>query len=80
LIADKIEFFRAGDFGCIIRITRIPEAVEIAARIWESDTWDGDACRELCDLAGLVDEWDAADGETFEGVVYKAANILGVEI
>ena len=80
LIADKIEFYRAGDFGCIIRLTRIAEAVEVAARIRESSTWDGDACRELCDLAGLADEWDAADGETFEDVVYKAANILGVEI
>ena len=80
LIADRIEFFRAGEFGCIIRLTRIAEAVEIAARIQEADTWGGDACRELCDLAGLADEWDAADGETFEDVVYKAANILGVEI
>lgn len=80
LIADKIEFFRAGEFGCVIRLTRIAEAVEVAARIRESSTWDGDACRELCDLAGVVDEWDAADGETFEDVVYKAARILGVEI
>lgn len=80
LIADKIEFFRAGDFGCIIRLTRIPEAVEVAAKIQESNTWDGDACRKLCDLAGIADEWDAADGETFEDVVYKAAKILGVEI
>lgn len=69
-----------GEFGCIIRLTRIPKAVEIAARIRQSSTWDGDTCRELCDLAGLADEWDAADGETFEAVVYKAANILGVEI
>ena len=80
LIADKIEFFRAGEFGCIVRLSRIPEAVEVAARILESNTWDGDACRELCDLAGIVDEWDAADGDTFEDVVYKAARILGVEI
>ena len=80
LIADRIEFFRAGEFGCVIRLSRIAEAVEVAARIQESNTWDGDACRELCDLAGLADEWDAADGETFEDVIYKAANILGVEI
>lgn len=80
LIADRIEFFRAGEFGCIIRLSRIQKAVEVAAWIRESGTWDGDACRELCDLAGLADEWDAADGETFEDVVYKAADILGVEI
>lgn len=56
------------------------EAAEIAAKIREADTWGADDCRELCDLAGIADEWDAADGETFESVVYKAANILGVEI
>ena len=56
------------------------EAVEIAAKIREADTWDADNCRDLCELAGIADEWDAADGETFEDVVYKAANILGVEI
>ena len=56
------------------------EAVEITAKIREADTWDVDDCCELCDLAGIADEWDAADGETFEGVVYKAARILGVEI
>ena len=80
LIADRIEFFRAGEFGCVIRLTRIAEAVEVAARIREFDTWDGDDCRELCNLAGLLGEWDAADGEAFEDVVCKAANILGVEI
>lgn len=56
------------------------EATEIAMKIREADTWDANDCRELCDLAGIADEWDAADGETFEGVVYKAANILGVEV
>lgn len=80
LIADKIEFYRAGEFGCIIRLSQSVEVVEVAARIRESFTWDEDDCRELCDLAGLADEWDAADGEEFEGVVYKAARILGVEI
>ena len=40
----------------------------------------GDLCRELCEEAGMADEWDAADGETFEAVVQKAAEKLGVEI
>lgn len=56
------------------------EAKELAAKIREADTWDADDCWKLCDLAGIADEWDAADGETFEGVVYKAARILDVEI
>ncbi len=29
LIADKIEFFRAGDFGCIIRLSQSAEIVEV---------------------------------------------------
>lgn len=28
----------------------------------------------------MIDEWGAADGETFEAVVQKAAEKLGVEI
>lgn len=56
------------------------EAMELAARIRKADTWDEDDCKELCDLAGLSDEWKEADGDTFESVLYKAAEILGVEI
>ncbi len=53
---------------------------EIAEAIRNADEWDSDDCRELCELAGIEDEWDAAGGETFEQVVYKAAEILGVEV
>lgn len=53
---------------------------EVAKRIRESKEWDQDDCRELCNLAGLSQEWEDADGENFEGVVEKAAEILGVEI
>lgn len=55
-------------------------AHEIASALIASDTWDMELCEKLCALAGLSEEWDAADGETFESVVYKAAEILGVEI
>jgi len=44
------------------------------------DYWDLDFLRELCEEAGLLDEWEAADGETFEEVAYKAAEKLGVNI
>lgn len=53
---------------------------EIAEAIRNADEWNPDDCRELCELAGIEAEWDAADGETFEQVVYKAAEILGVEV
>lgn len=56
------------------------EAMKIAEIIRNSDTWDMDACAELCELAGMEDEWKAADGETFEQVVTAAADKLGVEI
>lgn len=56
------------------------EAMKIAEIIRNSDTWDMDACRELCELADMGAEWEAADGETFEKVVFAAAEKLGVEI
>lgn len=56
------------------------EALKIAEVIRNADTWDMDACRELCELADMAAEWEAADGETFEKVVFAAAEKLGVEI
>ena len=56
------------------------EELAVAYRISMSDEWSPEDCRRLCELAEIEDEWDAADGETFEQVVFKAAEILGVEI
>ena len=53
---------------------------EIAKEIRENQEWDPDLCRELAEAAGLKEEWDEADGDTFESVIFKAAEILGVEI
>ena len=55
-------------------------AQEIAEEIRSTETWDNDLLSELCELAGMSDEWNAADGETFESVAYEAAEKLGVEI
>lgn len=55
-------------------------ANEIAKEIREMDTWDMELLRELCEMAGMLDEWEEADGETFESVAFKAAESLGVEI
>ena len=55
-------------------------ATELAAVIRSADTWDIDALAELCSLAGMAAEWEAADGESFEGVAYAAADKLGVAI
>lgn len=56
------------------------EAVELAERIRNADEWNAEDLAELCKMAGLEKEWQEADGETFEQVAYKAAEILGVEI
>ena len=55
-------------------------ANDIAKEIRAMDTWDMELLKELCEAAGMLDEWNAADGETFESVAYKAAAKLGVEI
>lgn len=53
---------------------------ELASRIYYADEWEEDALTELCRRAGLESEWDEADGDTFEDVAFKAADILGVKI
>ncbi len=52
----------------------------IAEAIRTSEIWDADQCRALCDAAGMLDAYEAADGDTFESVVFAAADKLGVEI
>lgn len=55
-------------------------AYEIAADIRNAAEWDNDLCAELCEAADMAAEWETADGDTFEAVVYAAAEKLGVEI
>lgn len=55
-------------------------AYEIAEELRNADVWDMELCEELCCIAGLDEEWCAADGETFEYVVKRAAKVLEVEI
>lgn len=55
-------------------------AQEIAKDIKAMDTWDNDLLKELCEAADMMEEWDQADGETFEAVAFAAAEKLGVEI
>lgn len=56
------------------------EIENLAAEIRNNDTWIPELLEKLCEYAGLSEEYAAADGETFEKVVYKAAEILNVEI
>ncbi len=56
------------------------EIRDLAKKIRNSDEWDLDDIRDLCDAAGMLDEFDAADGETFEAVVYAAAKKLHIDV
>jgi len=55
-------------------------AHEIAREIKAADTWNPEMLRELCEIADMLPEWEAADGESFESVAYAAAEKLGVEL
>lgn len=61
------------------------EDAEIAAIIAGAVDWSDDitqaARREMCDRAGMLDEYDAdEDGTEFEDVLERAADKLGVNI
>ena len=56
------------------------KAIQIADKIRSMDTWDEELCAKLCELAGMSEEWKDANGDTFERVLYSAAEKLGVEI
>lgn len=58
------------------------QAEELAETIREADSWDDcqDEIRHLCELAGLSDEYNDADGDTFEDVVSRAAEFFGVTV
>lgn len=53
---------------------------QLAEAIRTCDEWDSETLRELCGRAGLSLEWSKADGDSFESVVYRAAEILEIEI
>ena len=55
-------------------------ASEIATTLRSSGEWNFELIEELCELAGLKEEWDNSDSENFVDIVYKAAEILGVDI
>ena len=57
-------------------------AKELAETINKAHDWEEviEELNELCELAGIENEWKQADGDDFEDVIDKAADILGVEI
>lgn len=59
---------------------KFDRAEELARQICSGGEWDLNACRELCELADLDDEFDDADGSEFEELIYKAADLFGVGV
>mgnify|MGYP003421931953 FL=1 len=55
-------------------------ANEIATALRSSGEWDFELIEDLCEIAGLKEEWINSDSANFEDVVYKAAEILDVDI
>lgn len=56
------------------------ELTILAKRIQQSQEWNLEDIKELISYAGLEDEWNAADADEAESIIYKAADILGVEV
>jgi len=44
------------------------------------DYHDPELVEEICARAGLLEEWNSADGETFESVLDRAIEILKEEL
>lgn len=61
-------------------ITDRDYAAKIAEELRSTDTWDMGLARELCEMAGMGEAFDAADGDTFEEIILRAAGKLGVEV
>lgn len=60
----------------------LPRSEQLAQIIQGADSWEDVQAEleELCELAGLGDTWQLADGETFVTAISEAARILEVEI
>ncbi len=61
-------------------MTSLLSTQELAKAIRDLGYWDYDMSTELCERAGLLDEWEASDDMTSESVIFRAADILGVEV
>ena len=53
---------------------------ELGEEIRKEIYWKLDLCTELARRAGLETEWENSDDETFEHVLFSAAEILGIEL
>ena len=69
------------DGDIVVRELEPLSEIEALARdIRSSGEWVPELCEELCKLAGLDEEYAAADDDTVKSVLFKAAAALKVEI
>ena len=58
----------------------MPNEVEIAKKLRDSDVWNFEECGALCYAVGLGKAWDDATAEDFEEIVVRAGKLIGIEI
>jgi len=58
----------------------LKSAAEVAAQLNATNIWDPALIRRLVWLADMEAEYDEADGDDVESVIYAAAEKLGVSI
>lgn len=56
-------------------MTITKDIIELAKKIDDAQEWNLDDCKALCEALDMGDEWDAAEGDSFEAVVEKAIEI-----
>jgi len=59
---------------------RIMTTTDFGRYIADNDEWDPDALLELTRRADMLDEYIESTGETFEAVVCRAAEKLGISL
>ena len=71
------------EFARILNETEVEEkdeTAELIQKIVYSSEWVLEDLAKLCSIAGLEKEWNESNGDTFDQVVCKALEVLGVEI
>lgn len=56
------------------------ESIRLAARMQQAAEWSPEDCKRLCEMAGLLQEWQSAEATVKDCVTERAAELLGVHI
>ncbi len=78
---DSVNINRLGITFELTLVNRdLHDIYELECKMRDTDEWDDDLNRKLCDLAGhgLLEKYENADSETFENILMEAAYHLGI--